>query len=55
MLAAIQKASDEQIGRDSAAEFVQLIQTYWMPEVRAISDQVALRTSTGTRVRVSIA
>jgi hypothetical protein len=37
MLAAIQKASDEQIGRDPAAEFVELIETYWLPEVRAIS------------------
>lgn len=37
MLAAIQKASDEQIGRDPAAEFSELIETYWLPEVRAIS------------------
>lgn len=36
LIAAIQKASDQQISRDPAAEYAERIDTYWLPQVREL-------------------
>jgi hypothetical protein len=41
LLAAIQKASDLQVGRDPAADFTDRVEHYWMPEMRKASPQTA--------------
>ncbi|MEG3181821.1 hypothetical protein [Sphingomonas sp. LT1P40] len=55
LIAAIQKASDEQIGRDPGVEYAERIDSYWLPQVRALPSTAPESDEAFGKLRTSLA